>query len=108
MTNKCSVEMTIGPRDGKVIQRFKTPMEEVIYDPDNAISIAEAMANAAFEAREGVKPASDALKAELVERHRMTLTHRITHMLATARHDKKKTDGRLAQDVVEACLREVF
>lgn len=102
-----NVEMVIDRRDGKVIQRFKHPMAEVIYEPQNAIDVAMAMTDAAFEARDGVKPVGDTLKAELVERHRMTLTNRIALMLGTMRRSTK-TDGQVAQAVVEAALKEIF
>jgi len=102
------VNMTLYLNQGKIIQRFEHSMEEVIYDPQNAIDVAMTLTDLAFEAQEGLKPASDTLKAELIERHRMTLTQRVANMLGTMRGDIKVTNGKLAQEVVEACLREVF
>lgn len=103
-----NVEMVIGVDKGQVIQRFKEPLMEVRYDPENMISVAEAMTKAAFEARDGIKPVGDALKAELVERHRMTLTQRVSLMLNSLRDDKTKTNGVLAKTLVDAMLAEVF
>jgi len=103
-----NVEMIIDKREGMVIQRFKHPVEEVVYEPQNAIDVARAITDAAFEARDGMKPVGDTLKAELVERHRFTLTNRLALMLGTLRRDNKKTDGQVAQAMVEACLKEIF
>lgn len=103
-----NVEMIIDHRDGRVIQRFKQPMEEVIYEPENAIDVARAITDAAFIARDGLKAVGDTLKAELVERHRMTLTRRVALVLGTARGDKRRSDGNLAQEIVEICLKEIF
>lgn len=79
-----------------------------VMDPQEGLVIAEHLAQTCFEARDGVKPVGAALKAEIVERHRMTLTHRVALMLGTLREDKNKSDGQVAQAVVEACLKEVF
>lgn len=101
-------EMIIKQEGGKVIQRFAAPLLYVEYDAQNAIDVAMALTDAAFEARDGVKPASASLKSELVERHRMNLTRRVALMLGTLRGDKLKSDGQIARDVVEACLKEIF
>lgn len=104
------VEMVITPdkKTGKVIQRFKRPMLQVDYEPDNVEAIACAMTDAAFELRTGNKPASDTLKASLIERHRATLTRRVEIMIKSMREDKKLHHRQLAQRIVEACLKEVF
>lgn len=99
------VEMVIAAEDGKVIQRFKTPMQIVKYEPQNAIDVAMAMTDAAFEVRDGVKPAGETLKAELVDRHRTTLTQRIAIMMPQLR---KMTDGKAAKTMVETVLKEIF
>ena len=103
-----NVEMMIGVENGKVIQRFKEPMQEIHYDPENMIQIAEALTAAAFEARDGLKPVSDTLKAELVARHRMTLTARLSLVLSSSRENKTKSNGVLAQELVDICLSEIF
>lgn len=102
-----NVEMIIMHENGKVIQRFKHAVEYVEYEPQNCIDVAMAMTDAAFEARDGLKPVGETLKAELVERHRKTLTNRLTMMLATLRHGDK-TDSKLAQMLVDTVLKEVF
>lgn len=103
-----AVEMVLDIQDGKVMQRFKEPMLVVLYDHQNATDVAARIADLAFELREGVKPATEALKSDLVERHRMKCTARVALMLHSLREDKRKTDGQVAQAVVEAVLKEVF
>lgn len=111
-----AVFVKIGHEGGKVQLLFSRSHEfldparidQWTLDPTECLEICEAMATTAFEARDGVKPVTGALKAELVERHRMKLTQRVAMMMGTLRHDKTKSDGRIAQDVVEACLKEVF
>lgn len=102
------VEMSVYADRGHVVQRFARPMQLVVYDPQNCLDVSEAMAAAAFEAREGVKPVGDALKAELVERHRIRLTQRVAVMLNSLREDRTKSNGHVAKAVVDAMLREVF
>ena len=103
-----NVEMAIGPDSGKVIVKFKAPVDLVEFEPDNAIAVAEAMTKAAFESRDGVKPVGDALKAEIVERHRKTLYRRLEIVLNSKREDRLFTNQQLARELVDICLKEVF
>jgi hypothetical protein len=103
-----AVEMVLDLEAGKVLQHFREPMQRILYEPTNALDVAAKLAELAYEARGDLKPAGSALKADLVERHRMTLTHRIALILRTARGDTRMSDGQLAQAVVETCLKEVF
>jgi len=103
-----NVEMALYNEDGFVIQRFKQPMIEVKYSPENAIAIARAITDNAFVARDGVKPLGDTLKSELIEQHRIKLTQRFTLMLASLRLNKNKSDGQVALALVEAALKEIF
>jgi hypothetical protein len=106
--NDQAVEMIISIEKGRVLQQFKEPMREVFYDPQNAIDVACAMTDAAFEARDGLKPAGATLKAELIQRHRDKLVPRIALMLASMREDKLRSDGYLAEQFVSTVLSEVF
>ena len=103
-----NVEMIVGPDSGKVIVKFKAPVDLVEFEPENAITIAEALTAAAFEAREGLKPVGDALKAELVERHRKVLYQRIATVLNSTREDRLITHAALSRQLVDICLREIF
>lgn len=107
-TESKNVEMAVGQDKGNVILKFKDPVDLVEFEPQNAIDVAMAMTDAAFECRDGVKPAGDTLKAELIERHRMTLTNRFAMMIGTMRGDIKRTNGKIAQELVEAALKEIF
>ena len=108
ITNDNRFQMAIGQENGLVVQRFQEALEEVRYDPDSAITIAEALTRAAFEARDGVMPVSDALKSDLVERHRATLYRRLEIILNSERDDRLITNGKLARQLVDVCLSEVF
>lgn len=103
-----NVEMMVGNENGKVVVIFNEPTQRIEFDPQNCIDVARCMTDNAFEARDGVKPVGDTLKAELIERHRMTLTQRLSLMLGTMRQDRLITDGVLSQRLVEACLKEIF
>lgn len=102
------VEMVVGQEKGHVILKLKEPVDLIEFEPQNAIDVAMAMTDAAFECRDGVKPAGETLKAELIERHRVTLTNRFTMMINTMRMDIKRPDGKMAQELVEAALKEIF
>lgn len=110
------VFVAVGRDEGRVHILFaKDPectqpmsVDRWVLDAEECLQIAEAMAQAAFESRDNVKPVGEALKAEIVERHRMLLTHRVSLMLNTLRDDKTKGNGTIAKQIVDACLSEVF
>ena len=103
-----NTNMVVDMQDGKVILHFEKPMKDVIFDPENCINVACAMTDAAFECRDGVKPASDTLKAELIERHKRTLINRLELVMRSKREEKLLSHRKLAQELVEICLNEVF
>ena len=103
-----SVEMAVGQEDGYVVIEFHEPQKIIKFEPQNCIDVAMAMTDAAFEARDGVKPAGETLKAELIERHRMTCTQRGANILNSLRSEITVSNGKLAQDIVEMVLKEVF
>ena len=47
-------------------------------------------------------------RSELVERHRMILTQRVSVMLNSLREDKTKGNGAVAKAIVDAVIAEVF
>jgi hypothetical protein len=102
------VEMLVIDDGGKVVQRFKQPMEYVIFDPPNAIAVAEALTAAAFRADTGLKPIGETLKASLVQKHRDVLIPRIALMLGTMREDRLKSNGQLATALMDTFCNEVF
>lgn len=100
-----NVQMAIGSDGGQVKVHFDRAVASLTMDPQNAIDIAMSLTDHAFEARDGVKPAGDTLKSELIERHRTTLTQRLALMMPQIR---KMSDGKAALTVVETMLKEVF
>ena len=110
------VYVRLGADDGQVVLIFSedvggqkpVTISHWVIDPMECLQISEAMATAAFEADTSIKPVGPALKATLVENHRMKLTQRFSLMLATMRQDKLMTDGQIAQRLVDAALQEIF
>ena len=110
------VYVSVGIEGKKVLVLFsedfdmKRPanMSRWLIDPEQCMSITQALADAAFEADTSIKPVGPALKATLVEQHRMKLTARFALMLTTLRHDPEKSDGQIAQSLVDAALSEIF
>ena len=77
-------------------------------DPAQCLDIIEAMARSAFEADNKLKPVGDVAKSQIIEKTRMKLTSRFAVMLSTLRPDKMKSDGQVAQDLVDVALKEVY
>jgi hypothetical protein len=102
------VNVAVGKEDGKVILKFDRDVNHIEMDPQNALDITEAIATAAFECRDGVKPVGPALKAELIEKNRDELIPRITLMLAGMRGNKKMTDGSVAVAIIDTVFSKVF
>lgn len=110
-----SVYVRVGIEDGQVMLLFTKDPEGGIpaniskwrSDPKECLDITEAMAAAAFEADGGLKPVGPALKANLIEQHRIKLTHRFALMLNTM-HPLRMSDGEIAQKLVDAALQEIF
>jgi len=103
-----SVQVAVKGEDGKVILKFDRDINYLEMEPQNTFDIAEAMCSAAFECRDGVKPVGTALKAELVERHRMRLTQRLSLVMNGSRENRTISNAKLAQQLVDICLAEVF
>ena len=111
-----AVYVRLGADAGRVLLMFSKDVGGVTpahishwaIDPKECLQISEAMATAAFEADTSIKPVGPALKATLVENHRMKLTQRFALMLATMRQDKLLTNGQIAQRLIDAALQEIF
>jgi len=108
MSKQESIQVAVKGEDGRVVLKFDRDINYLEMEPTNAFDIAEAMCTAAFECRDGVKPAGPALKAELIDRHRLTLTQRLALMLNSTRTDVRISNGQLAKSLVDTCLSEVF
>lgn len=79
-----------------------------LMDASSALSFSTLLADLAFEADTGLKAAGPALKAELMDRHRVTLTNRISVMLNSLREKKTTSNRGLAKQLVDVMLSEVF
>lgn len=75
---------------------------------DAALRFSTLVADLAFEADTGLKAAGPALKAELIERHRRTLTKRLEVVLNSQREQRTVSNYKLAKELVEICLKEVL
>ncbi len=114
--HKDPVFVRIGLDNGKVVVLFSTdvhgrvPANMSIWevDPRECLRSSEELATLAFEADSGLKPVGPALKATLIENHRMKLTQRFSVILNSLRHDKVKSNGQIAQNLVDVALKEIF
>ena len=79
-----------------------------LMSADQALAFSTLVADLAFEADTGLKAVGPALKAELADRHRTKLTQRLSVMLGTLREKRTLSNEKLAQRLVEICLREVL
>ncbi len=74
----------------------------------DVIDMCMAIIDHAYALRGDLKPAGGAVKHELIERHRRTLTRRIELLMNNKREKKKVSNALLAKETVEVMLREVF
>lgn len=100
--------MLVSVHDRKVVQHFPHPLEYLALEADEAIRLGMTLIDRAYDARGDLKPADGAVKHELIERHRKTLTKRLEVMLNTLRENKRYSTPELSKQLVEACLKEVF
>ena len=123
-----SVEVSVfGPQ---VVLHFSEPREYTAFNPGEAIAVASkfmakaieadslcakdvidmsmALIDHAYEVRGDLKPAGGAVKHELIERHRRTLTKRLEVMMNSTREKKTTSNAQLAKQVVDICLNEIF
>jgi hypothetical protein len=115
---RTDIEMAVAARDGQVHLLFNEQdgagQKRPAYTPNFLLSASDALAfstllaDLAFEADTGLKAAGPALKAELIERHRVKLTDRLTVVLNTAREKKATSNRRLAKQMIDIMLAEVF
>lgn len=75
---------------------------------EQALAFSTLVADLAFEADTGLKAAGPAIKAELAERHRAKLTQRLTVVLGSRREKKAMSNGALARELVDICLKEIL
>jgi hypothetical protein len=79
-----------------------------VLSATDALVFSTLLADLAFEAETALKPAGPALKAELVERHRVKLINRLTLIFNDQREKRTIANRALAKRAVEVMLAEVF
>jgi ribosomal protein L18 len=107
-----NVDVAIGVVDGQVVATWHEPTSQIVFDPQNAYQIGEALARAAHQARYGEAPASDhsyiagEVRARITETIRVKMIQRVVLMLGSMdRH--RITPGQIAMALVDAMLKEV-
>jgi hypothetical protein len=73
-----------------------------------AISAAMAIIDAVYELCGDMKPAGGAVKHELIERHRGTLTKRLEVVMNSTREKRTVSNQQMAKQLVDIMLSEVF
>ncbi len=115
---RTDIEMQVAARTGEVHLLFNEKDQagnarpaftsNFLLSASDALALSTLIADLAFEAETSLKPAGDVLKAELVDRHRVTLINRLTVMLNSTREKKTTSNRGLAKQIVDICLAEVF
>jgi hypothetical protein len=72
------------------------------------IDVCMALMDFAYEVRGDLKPAGGAVKHELIERHRKTLTNRLVIVMKKLREQKTMTNDKLVKEVLDIVFHEVF
>jgi hypothetical protein len=127
-TKPLSVEVTTHGK--QVVQHFSEPREFTAFSGTEAVVVgtkflaraieaddtvapavvdmAMGLIDAAYEARGDLKPAGGAVKHELIERHRKTLTRRLEVVMNSQREKKTTSNHQLARQLVDIALSEIF
>lgn len=105
-------DMMVGDERGKVFVRYPQPVEVVVMDPQNAFTIAEAMARAAHKAKFGKEPESD--HSYIAQQIRSRITDEIRErkinrcaILLNNMQTNPKTPGYWAMQIVDSLLNDL-
>lgn len=107
------VDVAIGVQDGKVIAKWQMPTAQIVFDPQNAYRIGEALARAAHEAQHGVAVQSDEsylaeqVRARIGDQWRARMINRFVRMFGSMER-QRKTPAYIAEQMVDALLREIL
>lgn len=111
---KDSVQVAVGVVDGKVVAKWHSLINEIVFDPQNAYSVGMHLARAAMEAHQG-KPSGKELefiagqlaeiKVKVSDLERMAMIQTVATIVRTLM-DQKHNAGYIAQHCVDAVLRE--
>ena len=110
-----SVDVAVGVFEGKVVARWQEPVTEITFDPQNAYTVAHALANAAVEAYLGKKKNAHDIQVvdgQLAQIKMVVTDMQRDMMVATVASiiktfvDQKKSPAYIAMHCVDAVLRE--
>jgi S-adenosylmethionine synthetase len=108
-----NIDVGISALQGKVVMKWDHPTTLIVFDPQNASTIAEHLARAAFEAHTGRPPRDDIshlhaqVKNKVTEEMKKLLVRRISTMLNSTRHSPAWHNDRLALEIVDNVLTKV-
>lgn len=105
-----SVQLLFSEKDSEVgeLRPVAGNFNNFVMPASDALAFSTLLADLAFEAETGLKPAGDVVKSELIERHRTKLVDRLTVMLNSMRERKTTSNRGLAKQLVDTMLSEVF
>lgn len=114
---RTDITMQVAAREGQIHLLFdeKNQVGEsvpaytanFVTTANDALTLSSLLADLAFEVDSGLK-IPEAMKKELVARHRVTLLNRIRVVLNSTRETKVITNQMLAQQLVDLMSAEVF
>jgi hypothetical protein len=116
---RTDIEMVVAARDRQVHLLFseedtqtkeKRPAftSNFLMSAEQALQFSTLVADLAFEADTGLKAAGPAIKSELIDRHREKLTNRLAVIMNSQREKRTISNRKLAKQLVDVCLSEVF
>ena len=108
-----NVEMVLAVEDRKVIIRFARAMSYVVFDPDNARNIANALGRAAYEAHYG-KAAPDDMTSTIAQEMRERATEKVRQkminrvvLITASMRESGRSPIHQASEIVDCMLREI-
>lgn len=107
-----SVDVAIGVMEGKVVAQWHKPLQQIVFDPQNAFQIGEALARAAHEARFPGEKIPDGsyiaqqVRARNLDNIRVRAINRLTVIMQSDNY-RTWSPGKQAMHLVDAILREV-
>lgn len=115
---RTDISMQVVARDGSIHLLFSEQDQagkavpaytaNFLLSAGDALTFSALVADLAFEAETSLKPAGSAIKAELIERHRVKLLDRLTVVLNSTRERKTISNRQLAKKLVDIMLSEIF
>jgi hypothetical protein len=114
---RTDIEMSVAARDGQVHLLFSERDQvgelrpaytaNMLLSAGDALTMSSLIADLALQEDTGLR-IPEAMKAELVQRHRKTLMDRITVVLNSQREKKTISNRSLAMQLVDIMSKEVF